>query len=60
MDKDRVEGKAKESAGSGKDKTGNVTGDEKLKARGKTERVEGKGQGALGKVKDAVKDAVKR
>lgn len=57
MDKDRMEGKAKEATGWAKDKAGEATGDRDLEARGEAERTEGKAQGALGKVKDAAKDA---
>jgi uncharacterized protein YjbJ (UPF0337 family) len=67
MNKDRIEGKAKEASGWAKDKAGEMTGNEDLEGRGEAERVEGKTQGAWGKAKDAmgdakdaVKDAVKR
>ena len=56
MDKDRVEGKAKEATGWAQDKAGEVTGDQDLEARGEAQSAEGKGQGALGKVKDAARD----
>ena len=56
MDKDRVEGKAKEATGWARDKGGELTGNEEMEARGEAERAEGKGQGALGKVKDAAGD----
>jgi uncharacterized protein YjbJ (UPF0337 family) len=57
MNKDRMEGKAKEATGWAKDKAGEMTGDEDLEARGEAERVEGKAQGAWAKVKDAAGDA---
>jgi len=52
-----MKGKVKEGAGWAKDKAGELTGDEELEARGEAERVEGKAQGAWGKVKDAARDA---
>ena len=62
MNRDRVEGKAKEVVGGMQEKAGELSGDEDLEARGAAKRGEGKVQGAVGKVKDAandVKDAVK-
>lgn len=58
MNKDRMQGKAKETTGWVKDKAGEMTGNEDLEARGEAERAEGKAQGAWGKVKDAAGDAV--
>jgi uncharacterized protein YjbJ (UPF0337 family) len=67
MNRDRMEGKTKEATGWMKEKTGEVTGDRDLEAKGETESTEGKLQDAWGKVKgaaedtvDAVKDKVKR
>jgi uncharacterized protein YjbJ (UPF0337 family) len=57
VNKDRVEGKAKEATGWAKDKAGEMTDNEDLEARGEAERAEGKAQGAVGKVKDAARDA---
>jgi uncharacterized protein YjbJ (UPF0337 family) len=57
VNKDRMEGKAKEATGWVKDKAGEITGNEDLEARGEAERAEGKAQGALGKAKDAAGDA---
>jgi len=62
MNRDRVEGKAKEVVGGMQEKAGELNGDEDLKARGATKRGKGKVQGTVGKVKDAatdVKDAVR-
>ena len=55
-DHDRVEGAAKNMGGKVKEATGDVTGDEKLKAEGKADQVEGKVQNAVGGMKDALRD----
>jgi len=55
-DHDRVEGAAKNMGGKIKETAGNVTGDEKLKAEGKAEQVEGKIQNAVGGIKDSLRD----
>ncbi|MFN4041611.1 MAG: CsbD family protein [Brevundimonas sp.] len=54
-DHDRVEGAAKNMGGKIKEAAGNVTGDEKLKAEGKADQVEGKVQNTVGGVKDALR-----
>lgn len=55
-DHDRVEGAAKNMGGKVKEAAGDVTGDEKLKAEGKADQVEGKTQNAVGGVKDSLRD----
>ncbi|QQQ18286.1 CsbD family protein [Brevundimonas vitis] len=55
-DHDRVEGAAKNMGGKIKEAAGKVTGDEKLKAEGRADQVEGKVQNTVGGVKDALKD----
>jgi uncharacterized protein YjbJ (UPF0337 family) len=55
MDKDRIEGAAKQAKGTVKEVVGKVVGDSKLTAEGKTEKVEGKIQNAIGGIKDALK-----
>lgn len=60
VDKDRVEGAAKNLKGKVKEGVGKVTGDAKLKSEGKADQVEGKVQNAVGGVKDAVRDALKK
>lgn len=55
-DHDRVEGAAKNVGGKIKEGFGNLTGDEKLKAEGKADQVEGKVQNTVGGVKDAVRE----
>ena len=59
-DQDRIDGAAKNIGGKIKEAAGNVTGDEKLKAEGKADQVEGKVQNAVGGVKDSFRDADKR
>lgn len=55
-DHDRIEGAAKNIGGKIKEAAGNVTGDEKLKAEGRTDQVAGKVQNAVGGLKDALRD----
>jgi len=55
MDKDRVEGKAKDVAGRVQRQVGEWTGDTESQAKGAAKQVEGKIQNAWGKAKDAVK-----
>ena len=57
MDKDRIEGLAKQAKGAVKDMAGKVTGDAKLQAEGKADKAAGKVQNAVGGAKDAVRDA---
>ena len=60
MDKDRIAGSAKEVKGNVKQVVGKVVGDAKLEEQGKSDKVEGKVQNAVGGMKDAVRDAVKK
>lgn len=53
---DRVEGAGKEMGGKIKEGAGKMTGDEKLKAEGRMDQVEGKVQNTVGGVKDSLKD----
>lgn len=55
-DHDRIEGAAKNIGGNIKEAAGKVTGDEKLKAEGRAEQVEGKVQNAVGGLKDTLRD----
>jgi uncharacterized protein YjbJ (UPF0337 family) len=55
IDKDRIAGSAKQVEGNIKEATGKVLGDAKLVADGKSEKVEGKVQNAVGGIKDAVR-----
>ena len=59
MDKDRVVGAAKQAKGAVKEAVGKAVGDNKLVAEGKSDKVEGKIQNAVGGLKDAVRDALK-
>lgn len=56
MDKDRIAGSAKQVKGAVKEGIGNLVGDEKMKAEGKADKIEGKAQNAVGGVKDKVRD----
>lgn len=55
-DPDRIEGAAKNMGGKVKEAAGKVTGDEKLKAEGRADQVEGKVQNAVGGLKDTLRD----
>ena len=55
-DHDRVEGAAKNLGGKAKEAAGKVTGDEKLKAEGRADQVEGKVQNSVGRVKHTLRD----
>ena len=59
MDKDRSAGIVHQVKGSVKEAAGKVTGDKKLEAEGKGEKVGGKVQNAVGGAKDTVRDATK-
>jgi uncharacterized protein YjbJ (UPF0337 family) len=58
MDKDRIDGAAKQAKGEIKEVVGKVLGDAKLQAEGSADKTEGKIQNAIGGVKDAVRDAL--
>jgi uncharacterized protein YjbJ (UPF0337 family) len=55
MDKDRIEGSAKEMKGSIKETVGKAVGDAKLQSDGKADKIDGKVQNAVGGLKDALK-----
>jgi len=55
IDKDRVDGSAKNLGGKIKEGLGRATGDSKTEAEGKTDQAKGKIQNAVGGVKDALK-----
>jgi uncharacterized protein YjbJ (UPF0337 family) len=55
MDKDRVKGSAKQTKGAVKEVVGKVIGDAKLEAEGKSDRIAGKVQNAVGGLKDALR-----
>jgi uncharacterized protein YjbJ (UPF0337 family) len=60
MDKNRIIGAAKEAKGAVKEEIGKATGDAKLQADGKADKVEGKVQNAIGGLNDVVRDALKK
>ena len=55
MDKDRIEGSAKQVKGAVKEATGKVLGDAKLEAEGKADKTAGKIQNAVGGIKDTLR-----
>ena len=55
MDKNRIAGAAKQAKGAIKEAAGKALGDAKLTADGKSDKVEGKIQNAIGGLKDALK-----
>jgi uncharacterized protein YjbJ (UPF0337 family) len=55
MDKDRIKGSAQQAKGAVKEAAGKVLGDKKLETEGKTDKVAGKVQNAIGGLKDAVR-----
>lgn len=59
MDKDRVKGKMEDVAGRAERQVGEWTGDTATQAEGMKHQVKGKARNAVGKVKDAARDAMK-
>jgi uncharacterized protein YjbJ (UPF0337 family) len=55
MNKDRIEGSAKQVKGAVKEGAGKVLGDAKLKSEGKMDKVEGKIQNGIGGLRDSLK-----
>ncbi len=55
MDKDRIEGAAKQAKGTMKEAVGKATGDAKLQTEGQTDKAAGKVQNAVGGLKDAIR-----
>jgi uncharacterized protein YjbJ (UPF0337 family) len=60
MNKDRIVGAAKTTAGNPKQVLGKTVGDQKAVTDGKTEAAEGKFQNAVGGIKDAIRSITKR
>jgi len=60
MDKDRIEGAAKQVKGTIKETVGKITGDAKTETEGKAEKAAGKMQNTVGGAKDAARDALKK
>ena len=55
MDKDRIEGSAKQAKGSIKETAGKILGDAKLEGEGKADKAEGKVQNTIGGLRDALR-----
>jgi uncharacterized protein YjbJ (UPF0337 family) len=60
MDKNRVEGAAKQVKGTVKEAMGKVTGNRTTQAEGAAEKLAGKVQSRIGEAADAVRDRLKR
>jgi uncharacterized protein YjbJ (UPF0337 family) len=57
MDKDRIEGAAKQGKGAVKKAVGKVVGDAKLQVEGKADKAEGRWQNAVGSFRDTHRKA---
>lgn len=55
MDKDRIKGSFDQAKGLVKEGVGKMTGDEKLEAEGKADKVSGKIKNTVGGIKDTVR-----
>ncbi len=55
MNNDRIEGAAKQAAGTVKEAAGKILGDAKLESDGKAEKIKGKIQNAVGGITDTLK-----
>ena len=60
MDKDRIAGSIEQAKGIVKEAVGKATGNTKLVVEGEADQVLGKVQDAVGRLKDAARDAVKK
>jgi uncharacterized protein YjbJ (UPF0337 family) len=60
MDKDRIEGAARQAKGAIKEAVGKVTGDSKTQAEGVAEKAAGRVQNSVGGAKDAARDALNK
>jgi uncharacterized protein YjbJ (UPF0337 family) len=60
MDKDRIKGSAHEAKGAIKQGVGKAIGDSKMETEGAGEKNAGKVQNAVGGVKDAAREALKK
>jgi uncharacterized protein YjbJ (UPF0337 family) len=58
MDKDRIEGAARQAKGAIKQGVGKVTGDTKTEAEGAAEKAAGKVQNTVGGLKDSAREAL--
>ncbi|HEY8697852.1 MAG TPA: CsbD family protein [Rhizomicrobium sp.] len=57
MDNDRIKGMGDQAKGAVKDAAGKLTGDTKLQAEGKADKLKGKVENAVGGAKDAIREA---
>jgi len=57
MDKERIKGMAQQGKGAMKETAGKAMGDQKLKAEGKMDKMEGKLRNTIGGAKDAIREA---
>ena len=55
MDKDRIKGSVRQAKGTLKEVLGKVAGDAKLEAEGKSDKIAGKAQNAVGGLKDTLR-----
>lgn len=60
VNRDQVEGAAKQAKGALKDAAGKVVGNERLQAEGKADKIAGKVQKGYGDAKEEVRDALKK
>ena len=60
MDKDRIKGAYDQAKGATKDAAGKVTGDRKLQAEGKFDKIKGKVESAVGSAKDTLREAARK
>ena len=60
MDRQRIEGGLKRTTGTVKEKAGEALGDRHLEKEGAAEKTEGNVRSAVGKVKDAARDILKK
>jgi uncharacterized protein YjbJ (UPF0337 family) len=60
VDKDRVEGAAKNIGGKVKEGVGKAVGDEKLRREGQTDQVKGRAENAIGGIKDKAREELRK
>jgi uncharacterized protein YjbJ (UPF0337 family) len=59
MDSERIKGAAQKAQGTVKDAAGKLTGDAKLQAEGRADKIAGAARNAVGSAKDAVREGNK-
>ena len=60
VDRDRVDGSAKNIGGKLKEGVGNLTGDAKMQTEGKADQAKGKLQNTIGGIKDSIRGAFRK